>query len=160
MRGRIDRIDETSTGDVVVYDYKLGTGPSPRDMDEGRDVQIAVYLAAVEALFLAPGQRLAGGGYYAVRRGEARNAHGMYREEFGAAVGAVGAARLDDEAFAEARRRGEGHVWRAYDRLRSGHFEVVPAEGESTCSRCEFRSVCRFDHTRIRHKLGPEGGTK
>lgn len=159
LRGRIDRIDETASGDVVVYDYKLGTGPSPRDMDEGRDVQMAVYLAAVEALFLAPGKRLAGGGYYAVRRGEARNSHGMYREEFGEAVGAVGASRLDDASFAAARARGEGHVWRAFDRLRSGHFEVVPAEGEATCSRCDFRSVCRFDHTRVRHKLGAGGET-
>ena len=157
MRGRIDRIDETASGDVVVYDYKLGSGPSPRDMDEGRDVQMAVYLAAVEALFLEPGKQLAGGGYYALRRGESRHGHGMYREEFGAAVGATSGSRLDDAAFAEARQRGEGHVWRAFDRLRAGHFEVVPSEGEATCSRCDYRSVCRFDHTRVRHKLGAEG---
>lgn len=154
IRGRIDRIDQTDTGDVVVFDYKLNTGPSARDMEAGRDVQLALYLAAVEALFLAPGQQIAGGGYYAVagQRGS-RMANGLYREDFGAAVGAGTSSRHRPESLAAARRRGEQHVWRAYDGLRAGHFEVVPSDGAASCSKCDFSSVCRFDQTRIRAKI-------
>src|SRR5687768_18420675 len=67
VRGQIDRVDASEDGVLVAYDYKLSHGPGRADMEQGRDTQLGLYLAAIEQLFSRPGDRVAGGGYYALR---------------------------------------------------------------------------------------------
>jgi ATP-dependent helicase/DNAse subunit B len=52
LRGRIDRVDIAADGTVIAYVYKLSKGANVTDMREGRDLQIGIYLTALEQLFL------------------------------------------------------------------------------------------------------------
>ena len=52
LRGYIDRVDTNARGELRVVDYKAGSSSiSPRDLDEGKRLQLALYaLALREAL--------------------------------------------------------------------------------------------------------------
>src|SRR5207253_3613519 len=59
VQGQIDRVDVNERERVAVaYDYKLSQGARLDDIETGRQVQIPIYLAALEQLFL-PGYSLA-----------------------------------------------------------------------------------------------------
>src|SRR5690606_34295829 len=44
MRGIIDRIDLHPSGKCVIYDYKTGSNPSVKEILNGEDLQLHVYL--------------------------------------------------------------------------------------------------------------------
>src|SRR6185295_19850251 len=82
FQGQIDRVDVNEReGVAVAYDYKLAQGAKLDDIETGRQVQIPIYLAALEQLFL-PGYELAGGGYYKLRGRGPRLNRGLYRLAF------------------------------------------------------------------------------
>jgi hypothetical protein len=154
IRGQIDRVDASADGRLIAYDYKSSAGPRPIDMREGRDLQLAVYLLAVERLFAAPGHELAGGGYYALRPLTSRRNNGIYREALHAYTDI---RRTCESSFAEAewhefRRQLEGNLWTMFDRIRDGDFRIVPSLDETTCTYCDYKRVCRFDRQRIQAK--------
>ncbi|HEY6045353.1 MAG TPA: PD-(D/E)XK nuclease family protein, partial [Pyrinomonadaceae bacterium] len=80
IQGQIDRVDVSPDGkQAIAYDYKLSQGAKVDDMETGRQVQIPIYLAALEQLFV-PGSELAGGGYYRLRGRGPRLNQGLYRK--------------------------------------------------------------------------------
>ncbi|HSP63598.1 MAG TPA: PD-(D/E)XK nuclease family protein, partial [Pyrinomonadaceae bacterium] len=82
VQGQIDRVDTNDDERVAVaYDYKLSFGAKLDDIESGRQVQIPIYLAALEQLFLK-GFTLAGGGYYRLRGAGSRLNQGLYRAKF------------------------------------------------------------------------------
>ena len=82
VQGQIDRVDLNERDRVAVaYDYKLSQGAKLDDIETGRQVQIPIYLAALEQLFL-PGYALAGGGYYKLKARGPRLNQGLYRRMF------------------------------------------------------------------------------
>ena len=121
VTGRIDRVDRTPDGHVVV-DYKLGSAATQAaKLREAGDtqLQLPIYAAAVRA------ER--GGAidaaFLSVRDAEARR---------------LGADKTADivERVLPARLAELG------ERLRTGAFEVAPHE----CRGCDFRTVCRVVH--------------
>ena len=50
MRGRIDRVDEDGAGRAVVYDYKSSVAPPPAKWVPEGNLQVALYMLAVEQL--------------------------------------------------------------------------------------------------------------
>jgi ATP-dependent helicase/DNAse subunit B len=154
LRGRIDRVDLAKDGTVLAYDYKLSKGASLEDMHAGRDVQIGVYLAALEKLFFPEGS-LAGGGYYAFKGGSDRRNNGLYRSRFSKLTLISGQARsnLDDAEWQKLREEIASHVWDFIDGMREGEFVVMPSEGKKTCGMCDYGAVCRYDGYRIKRKL-------
>ncbi|MGH9763988.1 MAG: PD-(D/E)XK nuclease family protein, partial [Blastocatellia bacterium] len=157
IRGRIDRADIAADGTVTAYDYKLSRGPSVNDMREGRDVQIALYLEALERLLL-PGRPIAGGGYYALRGGKSRRNNGMYRRRMAAYtnIRSANASSLDDEDWSKLRSEIIERIWTYIDRMRSGHLQPTPSLEKKTCAICDYAAVCRYDVFRIRKKLSAE----
>lgn len=51
FRGFIDRIDQNIEGDLLVLDYKLGTGFTGKDFYNGRIIQFMIYALAAQAHF-------------------------------------------------------------------------------------------------------------
>ncbi|HYL97905.1 MAG TPA: PD-(D/E)XK nuclease family protein, partial [Blastocatellia bacterium] len=153
IRGRIDRVDIAADGTAIAYDYKLSRGPSVKDMREGRDVQIALYLEALERVLL-PGNQLAGGGYYALRGGKSRRNNGMYRRRMAAYtnIRSTNASSLEDEDWSRLRSEIIAHIWSYIDGMRTGRLEPVPSLEKKTCSICDYAAVCRYDVFRIRKK--------
>src|SRR5262249_5568729 len=79
LRGRIDRIDRSGDGKLIAYDYKSAAYHGVREMEEGIDLQVPIYILALRQLFDAEWGAIVGGGYYELRIGS-RN-KGLYQEK-------------------------------------------------------------------------------
>lgn len=153
VRGQIDRVDVSESGQrVVAYDYKLSQGARIIDMEAGRHLQIPIYLAALEQLFL-PSFELAGGGYYRLRGRGRRLNQGLYRKMLSDCTYVSSyTAMVDDMKWQRLRRDIGRRVWQFIDGMRAGDFRVRPSEGKKTCKFCDYSAVCRYDSYRIGRK--------
>ena len=137
---------------AVAYDYKLSQGAKLDDIETGRQVQIPIYLAALEQLFL-PGYALAGGGYYRLRGSASRLNQGLYRLAFADCTNVTGSkTKLSDVEWERIRSEVRARVWEFIDGMRGGHFKVKPSLGKLTCKFCDYSAVCRYDTYRISRK--------
>ena len=143
--GRVDRIDIGPDGALAIYDYKSGRSanlPSFTDIKEADEVQLGVYVLAVERLLASAPQPVAGAWYYSLR--DSSMASGVWREEY-------------HDRFAAERRRGgklSGEEWRQYvgrvqaraldvaGRAAAGVFHIAPRK-PSSCAWCDYRRVCQ-----------------
>ena len=153
VQGQIDRIDVNEEEQLAVaYDYKLSYGARLDDIESGRQVQIPIYLAALEQLFL-PGYTLAGGGYYRLRGTGSRLNQGLYRARFADCTSVTSSkTKLDDIEWNRIRSEVKKRVWQFIDGMRAGDFKVKPSLGKTTCKFCDYSAVCRFDTYRISRK--------
>jgi len=153
IQGQIDRVDVSETGNsAIAYDYKLSQGAKIPDMECGRQVQIPIYLAALEQLFL-PGVELAGGGYYRLRGRGPRLNQGLYRKMFEDCTDVTTHhVKLNDIEWQRIRREVSRRVWQFIDGMRGGDFRVRPSLGKTTCKFCDYSAVCRYDTYRISRK--------
>jgi hypothetical protein len=119
LRGRIDRVDVTTSGDVRVIDYKSGRRPA-------QSLQPGVYALAVQQQEQAAGRRvdIAASGYVA------------FRED----VPWVAAVRHAGDAADTAR-----DFTAAVTDIEAGLFPVRP-QNEFRCQFCDYASVCRKDY--------------
>ncbi len=135
--GRVDRVDIDVSGNFTVYDYKLGKGPSTKDLVELNNLQIPVYLLALEQLCFGSGQAV--GGSYLGLRGPSRDNGGIWnRERLGPVLkgkGVLGQTQWDDllEAVKE-------ELITAVTGIRSGKFNLT---GDDCPKYCEYQSSCR-----------------
>ena len=153
IKGQIDRVDVAADGTLTAYDYKLSKGATLHDMKAGRDVQLALYLAALEQTVL-PGHVLAGGGYYVLKGRTERRNKGLYRAIYGDTTG-IGSvhANLSDNEWHRIRSEVIDRVWHFIDGMRAGNFRVIPSLQRKTCAICDYAAVCRYDPYRIGWKL-------
>jgi ATP-dependent helicase/DNAse subunit B len=152
FQGQIDRVDINERDRLAVaYDYKLSQGAKLDDIETGRQVQIPIYLAALEQLFL-PGYTLAGGGYYKLKARGPRLNQGLYRRMFADCTDTTRATQVDDAEMERIRKEVGRRVWEFIDGMRGGHFRVQPSLGKLTCKFCDYSAVCRYDTYRISRK--------
>ncbi len=138
MRGRIDRVDEDGAGRAVIYDYKSSSAPAPaRWLPEG-NLQVALYMLAVEQLL---GLDVVGGFYQPLSGGDLR-ARGLLERESGIELdtvrgdvtGSENVRSLLADALAAARE--------ATAQAARGELEPRPA----TCAYrggCMYPTICR-----------------
>ena len=123
LRGRIDRIDDAGDGLFEVWDYKTGGTygvEEGRGLRGGRQIQPALYAAAVEALLARCGEKgkVSRSGYFfpsAKGRGR-RIAEELDSKELGRVLTVL------------------------FDLLRDGAFPHAP--DPDACNYCDFRTVC------------------
>jgi ATP-dependent helicase/nuclease subunit B len=153
FQGQIDRVDLNEREQIAVaYDYKLTRGAKLDDIRTGREVQIPIYLAALEQIFLN-GYNLAGGGYYRLRAASGRLNQGLYRAAFADCTHlSYAKSKLDDIEWQRIRNEVRERVWEFIDGMRGGHFRVKPSLGRLTCKFCDYSAVCRYDPYRISRK--------
>lgn len=118
LRGRVDRVDHTTTGAVRVVDYKSGRRPYPEAVQPG------VYATCLAQTDADGSRAIAPSGYVALR--EAAPWVPTARDTV--------AARAQATAFTD-----------AVASIEAGRFEVRPVN-EFRCRFCEFGSVCRKDY--------------
>jgi ATP-dependent helicase/DNAse subunit B len=154
IQGQIDRVDVNESEQLAIaYDYKLSKGATLDDIKSGRQVQIPIYLAALEQLFL-PSFDLGGGGYYTLRGKGARLNQGLYRTAHADCTNVTSRwTKFDDLEWVRIRREVTARVWEFIDGMRDGHFRVKPSLGRLTCKFCDYKAVCRYDAYRITRKL-------
>ena len=153
VQGQIDRVDVSEDRQTAMaYDYKLSSAAKLGDIKAGRELQLPIYLAALEQLFLSPCE-LGGGGYYILRGGANRLNKGLYRLSHADCTNVTyPKGMLDDVEWQRIRRDLSRRVWEFIDRMRRGDFRVKPALGKFTCKFCDYSAVCRYDTYRISRK--------
>ncbi len=147
LRGKIDRVDRVRFGDAdgsLVVDYKTGGLPPAKDVAAGRNLQLPLYAAAVEAML---GEPSLGGAFHRVLGDPSQQRTfaafklygGTYRPNDGYAD------QLDTALTAAA-----GFI----ERIRAGQFDALPTH--DCPSWCPYRQICHFAEWRAERKERPE----
>ncbi len=132
VRGKIDRVDRAQLEDtkgLMVIDYKTGQLPRSKDIEEGRNLQLGIYIEAAEQILK---QHSLQGAFHRVG--------GTKREEL----------VRDSE---ELRETALTNITRFVNGMRSGKFEVLPTD--KCPSYCPFRQICHYSPARVKFKSSP-----
>jgi ATP-dependent helicase/DNAse subunit B len=137
LAGRIDRIDRDRDGHFIIYDYKLGRGPTTSDLKNIKKIQIPAYLLTVEALLLGRGKAI--GAAYLGLRDPSRSRGGIWCK-----------ARLNIDWRSKGElETAEWEEWLAQVRqklvdavknIRAGSFRLTE---EDCLTYCEYSNCCR-----------------
>ncbi|MBN1337143.1 MAG: PD-(D/E)XK nuclease family protein [Deltaproteobacteria bacterium] len=142
LSGKVDRVDRTAGGDLVVIDYKTGVAPSARLLARGLVLQPVVY-AEVMATRLG-GARVAAA-YERLGGDRGATFAGWYGDPPLVSILAGRARGLD-------RARGPAllaHAAAAAGRWARGVFHTTLAgRVDAGCRSCDCRRICRFDEGR------------
>lgn len=127
--GQIDRVD-TNGDTYMILDYKSGTPPTITDLEQGRKVQLPLYIEALEKLGEVPREKILGGGYVALKKGGERTG-GLWKA-------AVNKHKDLDEVLEAA----DASIVKVVQGLRQGQF---PASSNGKCPDwCPARDICRI----------------
>lgn len=118
--GRIDRIDESATGGVVITDYKTGKAQSQEDSDES--LQLSIYALAAREKWGYQADHLV-----------------LYNLEGNSPV----VTRRSDFQLGEARNR----VVKVAENIAAGNFDAKPG---FYCRFCAYRNLCPATEKRLR----------
>ena len=145
LRGKIDRVDEVPTGDgagLMAVDYKTGRIAPPKDILRGLDVQLALYIKALAAMF---GETVVGGAYHDLRD----NRHCRFGRSWPLKARGEELKEYDEQLAMVMERVGE------YVRgMREGRFDALPADCPSWCP---YRAICHYSDHRARRKVASAG---
>lgn len=137
--GKIDRIDESSQG-VLLLDYKTGNVDfSPNHIVQGENFQTLLYLLVAETLF--PG-RVMGFLFYDLKKGELRR--GLLKEEFLSKESARLLTRghtVSSERYHELLELGKTHIAAIVASILQGNFTPTPSI--LVCRSCPYDRLCR-----------------
>ncbi|HEX3512277.1 MAG TPA: PD-(D/E)XK nuclease family protein [Solirubrobacteraceae bacterium] len=141
LRGRIDRIDVSESGDAVIVDYKSSSAPPvAKWLPDGR-LQVALYMRAAEGLLA---RRVAAGIYQPLSGRKLRPRGAIVRDaELGLDAAATDLLETDeleailDEAIAAART--------AASEAARGELEPRPATCGFGGTGCAYPTICRCE---------------
>jgi RecB family exonuclease len=140
LRGRIDRVDVGAYGDVVVYDYKGARAPAAARWIRDGDLQVALYMCAVEELL---GVR-AVGGFYQPLTGEDLRARGVLDGDAGVELECVASDVREHTEVRELLSHALAAARVATGEARRGELAARP----QTCAfrgGCMYPSICRCE---------------
>lgn len=137
FNGRIDRIDGDGER-VFVTDYKRSAAPSKKDLEQGFDLQLPVYLLAAADLYKAAPT---GGTYFVLKNGE--RASSFVLEDVG-----------NDDLKYKLNKNGLNAGWESFQQfcrqllvnyiegIYAGNFAAAPRKA---CSDfCQLKNICRL----------------
>ena len=139
LRGKVDRIDQTPHG-LMLLDYKKNAFPSAKARTDGGDLQLMIYLMAVETL-LAPklNSPVLGGAYYSLEGKKA--ATGLWTSGIKEIRQDFANKRMDLAEWDSFRCATRQLVGAAVDQIYKGCFPAAPLE---KCSAfCSAGAFCR-----------------
>ncbi|HEY8867568.1 MAG TPA: PD-(D/E)XK nuclease family protein, partial [Solirubrobacteraceae bacterium] len=141
LRGRIDRIDRAPDGAAVVIDYKGSKGYSFTKWEDGRRLQVALYMLAVRDLL---GTEPVAGLYQPL--GGDQKARGIVLRDSPLADAAVSTDVAGAEDMNEALERMRELAAEAAAALREGRLEPHPGQCHwREGGGCSYPTICRCD---------------
>jgi ATP-dependent helicase/DNAse subunit B len=140
VRGRIDRVDFSDGGDAVVYDYKSTKAPPSARWTNDGNLQLALYMRAVEQLLGVP----VAGGFYQPLSGKDLRARGVLDGERELALGCMTPDVLDHAGMRELLEEAVAAAREAAEEAGRGELEARP----ETCAfkgGCQYPTICRCE---------------
>jgi len=135
IRGRIDRIDIDDKSRAVVLDYKSNSIKGAKDIEDGKSLQLAVYIEAAKQLW---GLRPVAGGFLSIAKGIS---DGLYNADAIDSIGLPQKAARGDEAFEDIIANAIEAIRAAAASVKEGVFP--PHEDYNTCKYCGIKHICR-----------------
>lgn len=142
--GKIDRIDEDPKGRLVVFDYKSGSTPDIKQIEEGTNLQMPLYIMACEQLLKQP---VAGGAFISLKKADVDNILVRDRD-----LPFVSKRRkkgiLSQEQWDELMTDVKSIIREYADNIRAAHFPIQPKKCPKTDvfgSFCDFTSICPWE---------------
>ena len=140
LRGRIDRVDGSASGEAVVYDYKGGRAPAGARWIRDGSVQVALYMRAVESLL----QLSVVGGFYQPLTGEDLRARGVLDGDAGIEIEGVRSDVLEHDEARDLVAQAVALALDAAAKAGRGELQARP----QTCAfrgGCMYPSICRSE---------------
>lgn len=162
LRGKIDRVDINDQGQFVIYDYKSGGTPDNKEIIEGINLQLPIYLFALQAIMGFDLDKALGASFYTRGtkndKGEyADNRNkGIWRSQFLEEVGLSSriGSKIDEEKWTSWLETIKKYLDELLEKLKSGDFAVMPT---TECPvYCSYKQICRYDEKRIKVKSNGE----
>jgi ATP-dependent helicase/nuclease subunit B len=140
LRGKIDRVDRGDADSLLVIDYKTGALPSPKDIADGRNLQLPLYSAAVAAIL--PGAA-SGGAFHRIGEGRSKKTLDFSSDSSDRGIAKLGGYDAVNRAAIQS-------VADFVTAMSEGQFDLLPTH---TCpSYCPFRQICQFSPARAEVK--------
>ena len=141
VRGRVDRIDVGAAGEAVVYDYKSGRAPIPKQWVAQGDLQIALYMRVAEQLL---GYRAVGGFYQSLSQADLRP-RGVLERDAAPELKCVQGDRRDGEAVEELIEEVLAKALTAAREAGEGALEPRARTCGYGGSGCRYPMICRWE---------------
>lgn len=139
--GQIDRVDQYD-GKYRLIDYKSGSLAQPKDVKEGKIIQLALYCLAIEQhedLGYAPCEAA-----YYVQFGRDKRREALYRQP-----------KKGEPGWDDIRQTALNTVEEAVAGMRAGRFH--PTLEDEPCRYCPKAGVCRYERSRMQRKVTAHG---
>ncbi|MFV9510136.1 PD-(D/E)XK nuclease family protein [Tepidibacillus sp. LV47] len=159
LRGKIDRVDMNEDGQFVVYDYKSGQVPNPKEIKEANHLQLPLYLFVLETLLGLNLDQAVGAAFYT--KGEKRLGEkptdnrnkGLWKREWLEHLGLSKQMKshVEEKEWKIWLEEVKERIEELLNQLEKGDFAVLPS---MECPLyCPYQYICRKDHERIKRKL-------
>ncbi|TCS84579.1 PD-(D/E)XK nuclease family protein [Tepidibacillus fermentans] len=159
LRGKIDRVDINHQGQFVVYDYKSGQAPNPKEIREADHLQLPIYLFVLETLLGFNLDQAVGVAFYT--RGEKRQGErpkdnrnkGLWKSDWLEHVGLSKRMKshVQEEDWKIWLEGVKERIEQLLGQLEQGDFGVLP--NKECPTYCPYQYICRKDTERIKKKL-------
>lgn len=148
LKGKIDRVDLDPEGFYVVYDYKSGNPPSSELVRSGKQLQLPLYLWALESGFQFDSEKAIGASFYTAGKAkqpkENRNI-GLWKKELAHRVGIskrVGSL-LEEDDWLEVQAFIREQILEKVEQIENGWGTIEPVWPDLDCQYCAHRTICR-----------------
>ncbi len=139
LTGKIDRVDVNGAEDTaVILDYKTGSNPPPKEIQEVQHLQLPVYYLAARQLW--PHLTIVGTAFYSVKES---NRAGLWCKPYHSEFGLSGGKNMwEQQAWDDLPQKFEQEIRNCVEGILAGQFPVAPRDNR-ICCYCSFNNVCR-----------------
>ncbi len=140
LTGRVDRLDSFADQDIMIYDYKTGRVPQGKEIREGKNLQLPLYVLALKNRPDLEGKEILGG-YYQLRHREPVGLKPLIGDNLGEHFNKRSIISLEDLGGRDKYEKILGKIKEGIDQ---GSFQPTTWDREdANCDYCSFRTVCR-----------------
>jgi len=142
--GKIDRIDENSEGKLIIFDYKSGSTPDIKQIEEGTNLQMPLYIMACEQLLRKP---VVGGAFISLKKGAVDNIL-VKDKNLPFVSGRRKKGVLSQTQWEELMTSVKNTIRQYADNVRSAQFALQPKKcpkTDSLGSFCDFTAICPWE---------------